>query len=61
MKALVKGLSNFHKRGPLPDIFLFSTARGGSTLIAESLVTQGKIKLCDEPLNLRKVTQNGEL
>ena len=53
MKALVKGLSNFHKKGPLPDIFLFSTARGGSTLIAESLVTQGKIKLCDEPLNLR--------
>ena len=48
--AFVKRLANVHRQGEKPNIFLFSTARSGSTWVVEMLATQPGMKLIDEPL-----------
>lgn len=48
----IKRLSNIHIQGPLPNIFLFATARSGSTWLKEIIATQPGIKFIDEPLNM---------
>lgn len=53
LKTLVKCCSNVHRPGPLPDIFLFTTARSGSTLLSEGIVSQPGMKFINEPLDLR--------
>ena len=52
-KHLVKRFSNIHLPGSKPDIFVFSTARSGSTFLNELLHTQNGVKICDEPMNIR--------
>lgn len=50
----IKGLlSNIHRPGRKPDIFLFSTPRSGSTFLMELLSAQPGMKMYDEPLNMR--------
>lgn len=60
-KYLAKRLSNVHRPTPGGDIYMFGTARSGSTIIAESLLTQRGVKLCDEPLDLREEEKRREL
>lgn len=54
IKLFVKRFSNIHQAGLKPDIFIFSTARSGSTYLIELLHTQAGMKFCSEPLNVRK-------
>lgn len=42
-----------HHQGPDKNIFIFSTARSGTTWLAEILATQGRFKIVNEPFNLR--------
>jgi hypothetical protein len=53
LKLSVKRFSNLHRRGAKPDIFVFSTARSGSTFFNELFQTQKGVKVIDEPLNVR--------
>lgn len=53
-KYALKAISNFHRQGPLPNVFLFATARGGSTWVMEILASQPGMKFYDEPLNIRR-------
>lgn len=52
IKNTIKSVSNFHKPGDRPNVFLFSTPRSGSTWLMELINTQPSFKHCDEPLNL---------
>ena len=54
LKTTVKALSNVHFPSSKPDIYLFTTARSGSTLLYEMLLTQDGTKGCDEPLDIRR-------
>jgi len=54
LRLLVKACANIHRRGPLPDIFLFATPRSGSTWLMEIIASQPGIKYYDEPLNPRR-------
>lgn len=54
LKTTVKALSNAHFPSGKPDIYLFTTARSGSTLLYEMLLTQDGMKGCDEPLDIRR-------
>lgn len=58
---LLRAGSNFHRPGGEKDIFLFATARGGSTWLMEILASQPGMKYYDEPLNIRRsnVQQTG--
>lgn len=53
LKSLVKRFSNIHRPGDLPDVFLFTTARSGSTLLSEVLTSQPGMKFVNEPLDVR--------
>jgi hypothetical protein len=53
-RLLVKSWSNFHRPGPLPDVFLFATPRSGSTWLMEIIASQPGFKYYDEPLNPRR-------
>lgn len=53
LKTFVKRCSNVHRPGPLPDIFLFTTARSGSTLLSEGITSQPGMKFINEPLDMR--------
>lgn len=53
LKSLVKRVSNVHRPGSLPDIFLFTTARSGSTLLSEGITSQPGLKFVNEPLDVR--------
>jgi len=53
-KYALKAVSNFHKQGDKPNIFLFATARGGSTWVMEILASQPGMKYYDEPFNVRR-------
>jgi hypothetical protein len=46
--------TNFHRQGKNPNIFLFATARGGSTWVMEILASQAGMKYYDEPFNIRR-------
>jgi len=49
LKSDIKKLCNIHIQGDLPNIFIFSTARSGSTWVMEMLATQRGMKFIDEP------------
>ncbi len=49
-KWLIKRYSNIHIQGDQPNIFVFSTARSGSTWLMEIIATQPQIKFINEPL-----------
>ncbi|MEZ5287566.1 MAG: hypothetical protein R2712_22740 [Vicinamibacterales bacterium] len=53
-KYALKAVSNIHRQGALPNIFLFATARGGSTWVMEILASQPGMKYYDEPFNIRR-------
>lgn len=53
-KYALKAVSNLHRQGPLPNVFLFATARGGSTWVMEILASQPGMKYYDEPFNIRR-------
>jgi hypothetical protein len=50
---LVNHRLNIHIPHPQEDIFVFSTARSGSTWLMELLASQPGFKHCNEPFNLR--------
>lgn len=54
LALLLRSLANIHSRGPENDIFLFATARGGSTWMMEILASQPGFKFYDEPFNVRR-------
>jgi hypothetical protein len=54
LKYLVRSFCNVHRQGANPNIFLFATARGGSTWLMEILASQPGIKYYDEPFNIRR-------
>lgn len=56
LKTTIKKLANHHRRGYIPDVFLFSTPRSGSTWLMELVWSQPKFKPCNEPFNLRNPT-----
>lgn len=58
---IIGRLSNFHTRGPKPDIFIFATPRSGSTFIMELLDAQPRVKVFNEPLNIRMPVIRAEL
>jgi hypothetical protein len=59
IKAALKTYSNFHKQGDLPNYFVFSLPRSGSTWLMELLATQPGFKFFNEPLYLdNKLVQN---
>jgi hypothetical protein len=53
-KYALKAVSNRHRQGALPNVFLFATARGGSTWVMEILASQPGMKYYDEPFNIRR-------
>lgn len=53
MKGAVKHLLTVHRQGSEPNIVIVSTARSGTTWLAELLATQGRFKIVNEPCNLR--------
>jgi len=53
-KWVLKSVSNIHRQGPLPNVFLFATPRGGSTWVMEILASQPGVKYYDEPFNIRR-------
>jgi hypothetical protein len=54
LKQIVKAFANVHRQGDLPNIFLFATARGGSTWVMELIASQPGMKYYDEPFNIRR-------
>jgi hypothetical protein len=54
LQLLVKALTNVHRQGPLPNVFLFATPRSGSTWLMEIIASQPGFKYYDEPLNPRR-------
>lgn len=54
LKHAVRAVSNVHRQGAQPNIFLFATARGGSTWLMEILASQPGMKYYDEPFNIRR-------
>ena len=57
----IKWLATSHRQGSEPNIFIFATPRSGSTWLAELLATQGRFKIVNEPLNLRKAVVRDNL
>jgi len=50
----LRSIGNIHTKGDHRDIFLFATARGGSTWMMEILASQPGFKYYDEPFNIRR-------
>lgn len=50
---VMRSLSNWHRPGDLPSVFIFTTPRSGSTWLMELIQSQPGFKRCSEPLNLR--------
>ncbi len=53
VKSLTKHLLTFQRKGQGKNVFIFSTARSGTTWLAEIIATQGRFKIVNEPFNLR--------
>ena len=49
----LRSICNRHRPGTLPNVFVFTTPRSGSTWLMELIQTQPRFKQCSEPLNLR--------
>jgi hypothetical protein len=60
LKWKIKQLSNVHKQGDKPNIFIFTTARSGSTWLMEMLSSQKGVKYIHEPLLMTQFN-NGPL
>jgi hypothetical protein len=56
-KWQINNICNIHIQGDLPNIFIFSTARSGSTWLMEMISTQKGIKFISEPLLLSKLAK----
>lgn len=54
VKAFVKRAMTHHRQGTEKNIFIFSTARSGTTWLTELLATQDRFKIVNEPFNLRR-------
>jgi len=52
LKHLLAPYGNLHRQGSLPDIFIFSVPRTGSTFLMEVLGAQPGMKTIDEPFNM---------
>ena len=52
-KDTIKHLSTVHRQGSEKNIFIVSTARSGTTWLAELFATQGRFQVVHEPFNLR--------
>jgi hypothetical protein len=50
----LRTLTNIHRPGLLPNIFIFSLPRSGSTWLMELIWSQPGFKYCNEPLNLKE-------
>lgn len=61
VKSLTKHLLTFHRQGPGKNVFIFSTARNGTTWLAEIIATQGRFKIVNEPFDLRWPVKRGTL
>ena len=57
-KWYVKRACNIHKQGDKPNIYIFSTARSGSSWLMEMLATQDGMKFINEPLLIDRL-KNG--
>lgn len=57
LKWKISSWSNYHKQGREPNIFLFSTARSGSTWLMEVIASHSGIKVVNEPF---LVTRNSD-
>ena len=53
MSWVLRSVSNRHRPGIMPNVFVFTTPRSGSTWLMELIRTQPRFKSCSEPLNLR--------
>ncbi len=53
IKNWIKHQCSWHRQGHRKNIIIFSTARSGTTWLAEILATQGPFKIVNEPFNLR--------
>jgi hypothetical protein len=54
IKYSIKSFSNIHIQGKKKNIFLFATARSGSTWLMEIIASNPGIKYYDEPFNIRR-------
>lgn len=61
MRYLKGTVSNFHRPGPRPDIFIFATPRSGSTFLLELLHAQPRMKLYNEPISANRSACRREL
>ncbi len=53
MRSRLKALNNIHIPSGKPDVFIFASARSGSTLMHELILTQPGFKPCKVPFDLR--------
>ena len=53
LSLALRSVSNRHRPGTRPNVFVFTTPRSGSTWLMELIQTQPHFKQCNEPLNLR--------
>ncbi|MBV7337965.1 sulfotransferase [Chloroflexi bacterium TSY] len=52
-KETIRSWTNIHQPNGLPNVFIFSAPRGGSTWLMEVIRTQPGFKSCSEPLYLQ--------
>ena len=57
LKWNINKICNIHIQGDLPNIFVFSTARSGSTWLMEVISSEKGIKIIGEPLFLPKLAK----
>ena len=60
-RKIVGRISNLHRPGTKPDIFMFSSPRSGSTFIMELMDNEPGMKTFDEPLNVNDYVKRKEL
>jgi O-antigen/teichoic acid export membrane protein len=60
-RYLKGSVSNIHRPGPRPNIFIFATPRSGSTFLLELLHAQPGMKLYNEPLSANRSVCRREL
>lgn len=53
IKNFVKHKTTFHYPSEYENIFIFSTARSGTTWLAELIATQNDFRIINEPFNIR--------
>jgi hypothetical protein len=60
-KWRIKRYSSIHIQAEKPNVFIFSTARSGSTWLMEIIASQPGVKFINEPLLLTQFRQGGPL